>query len=92
MGFCYCVGMTTKEAHDKLNELVNDIVELIREDVQRIERKTATTRSHYGDYMAIITSFADGNPIKAKVIALACIKAGGNRQGVFDALKVSFGI
>jgi uncharacterized pyridoxal phosphate-containing UPF0001 family protein len=81
---------TKQETVDRARELIDGIARDLAETVQRIEAKTATTRNRYGDYMAVIGTLAD-NKAKATFIALALVKAGANRQGVSDAMRVMYG-
>ena len=60
----------------------------IQKMVQDIEAKIATTRNHYGDYGAALSSISGGRKIVAQLLALAFVKAGANQQGVADALRV----
>jgi len=55
--------------------------------VQRIEAKPATTRNHYGDYGAALSSISGGRKAVAQLLGLAFVKAGANTQGVADALN-----
>ncbi len=74
----------------KIDEIVSNLVEQLAPAVAAIEDSVPTTRGHYGSYMAIFSQFAD-DVGQGKILALALIKAGGNEQGVRDALKVTFG-
>lgn len=76
-----------------MTKTVDDIVASLAADlepaVQLIEEAPPVTRGHYGKYMAIFSQFAD-DASQGHILALALIKAGGNSQGVNDALRVSF--
>lgn len=65
--------------------LVSDFAPVVKE----IESSMATTKNHYGRYMAIL-SMANGNKQHAQIFAIALVRAGANGQGVQDALRVSF--
>lgn len=60
----------------------------IQKIVKDIEAKPATTRNHYGDYGAALSSLSQGRRIVAQLLGLAFVKAGANAQGVADALRV----
>ena len=60
----------------------------IQQIVKDIEAKPATTRNHYGDYGAALSTMCGGRKIVAQLLALAFVKAGANQQGVADALQV----
>ena len=72
-----------------LEATVANMADTLRDAVTAIEESTPTTRGHYARYMAIFSQFAD-DVGQANILALALIKAGGNEQGVRDALRVSF--
>ena len=80
--------MTDKPEHG-LDGIIAKLATDLEPAVQLIEESTPTTRGHYGSYMAIFSQFAD-DAGQGRILALALIKAGGNEQGVNDALRVSF--
>jgi hypothetical protein len=81
--------MATKQ--EKLNAIVKDLAGDFVSTVKEIEKeKYPTTRNHYGRYMNIISQLAKGSRQMGEVIALALVEAGANKQGVRDALRVSF--
>ncbi len=57
--------------------------------VKRIEASTATTRNHYGDYMALMGA-VKGMKNK-RGLAHAIIKVGANKRGVRDGFKAATG-
>jgi hypothetical protein len=69
-------------------QLIKELAEDVRPEVQRIEAKPATTQNHYGDYMALLNIVSGGNSQVGKVISLALIEAGANKAGVASALKI----
>ena len=73
--------------NEKLKVLISQLAEDFKPSVQKIEAKIATTRNHYGDYMALLSSVAKSKQ-HAQIFSLAMIEAGANRQGVNDALRV----
>lgn len=75
---------------EKLDAMVKDMANDLRGPVSDIEASIKTTQNHYGRYMSLIGQLATGNKTTANFIALALIEAGANRQGVTDALRVSF--
>ena len=81
--------MATKQ--EKFDAIVKDLAGDFVSAVAEIEKdKYPTTRNHYGRYMHIISKLANGSKEMGKVIALALVEAGANKQGVRDALRVSF--
>ena len=74
----------------KLDEMVNDLANTLREGVTALEASAPTTRGNYGLYMAVFSRFAD-DVGQARILAMALKKAGANVQGVDDAFKVTYG-
>ena len=52
--------------------------------VQAIEAKPATTQNHYGDYMVVL---GQAPRTTALLLGVAMVRNGGNKQGIFAALK-----
>ena len=71
------------------DEAVREVADGLREYVAGVEASIATTRNHYGDYMAMFSRFTD-DVGQARVLAKALVLAGANEQGVADALRVSY--
>lgn len=74
--------MTAQEAQHKINEVIS----LITPIVAKIEARPATTKNHYGDYLAIL-GMAGVN--ERKSLAAVLVKAGANFEGVQAALNLS---
>ena len=74
---------------ERTPEHIQAVVDALKGAVAAIEASVATTQNHYGDYMGLISRFADDIG-QARVLAQALILAGANRQGVASALRVSF--
>lgn len=55
--------------------------------VAEIEAKPETTQHHYGDYGASLSKLSQGRTVVAQLLALAFVKAGGNRLGVINGLN-----
>jgi len=66
---------------------LDEYLEAFRTTVQDIESGTATTRNHYGEYMAVL-SIVD-SPRRKRIMADTLIACGANKQGVIDALRLS---
>lgn len=66
---------------------LDEYLAAFRDTVQRIENGIATTRNHYGEYMAVL-SIVD-SPQRKRTLADTLIACGANKQGVLDALRVS---
>jgi hypothetical protein len=73
--------------NEKIKKLVSELAGDFKPSVLKIEARIATTRNHYGDYMALLSSIAKTEN-HARLFALAMIEAGANRQGVNDAMRV----
>lgn len=78
--------------NDRMDTLIDDLAVDLKAIVVDIEGSHATTRKHYGRYMQVLSKFASGDKHNAQFIALALIRAGANRQGIADAMRVSFGL
>ncbi len=73
-----------------LTQRINDMAETLKDAVASIEATSfPTTKNNYGTYMALMSQFCDDKG-QAKILAVALIKAGANKEGVRAALKVSF--
>lgn len=66
---------------------LNEYLDAFRATVRSIESGIATTRNHYGEYMAVL-SIVDSSERK-RTLADTLIACGANRQGVIDALRLS---
>lgn len=73
-------------AKELTNTLLDDLASDLKPIVNAIEQQVATTRNHYGDYLTIITG---GPEPKRGLMALALLRAGANRQGMVDALRIA---
>lgn len=70
--------------------LIADLANDVKPYVDKIEARIATTKNHYGDYMALLSQWQK-EPKVMMVMAMACKKAGANPQGVNDALRIMTG-
>ena len=82
--------LTPEEKQAKLKQLITDLAGDLKPEVAKIESRIATTRHHYGDYMALLSGIAR-DKATAKVISMALVEAGANTQGVADAMRVTYG-
>ncbi len=73
---------------ERLQEIVTDLAGDLRDRVKEIERGLKTTQDHYGEYLAIIVGVG-GDDTTHKLIALALIEAGANRNGVRSAIRLA---
>ncbi len=73
--------------NEKLKKLISELAVDFKPAVEKIEASIATTKNHYGRYMALISSLAKTEQ-HAQIFAMAMIEAGANRQGVASALQV----
>ncbi len=82
--------MTEVEKQAKVDEFINGMVEDIRPEVVRIESSVETTKGHYGNYMSLLSSLSKDKNV-LRLIAMALIKAGANREGVIPAVGILIG-
>lgn len=71
---------------DKYNEIINGVVSEVKPVVDAIEARPMTTQNHYGDYMGFLSRF--DNDQSRMVMSVALLRAGGNAQGIIDAVKL----
>ena len=69
---------------DKNNITLGNYLEL---KILQIKNKIKTTQNNYGDYIPLITFLLDGKINKTNAMQLL-IKAGGNINGINDAMRV----
>lgn len=74
---------------EAISALFDGIKDELEAMVQNIESKLPTTQDHYGSYMGLITSMHDDTRLQKPVIAELLIKAGGNQNGITNALALS---
>ena len=75
--------MTNREKADAIIAgLANDL----RPAVEKIEKAIPVTRNHYGAYLDFFTICTDST--NRKIVAYALLKAGANKEGVLDALRI----
>ena len=70
---------------DKLYNLLSDELEYI---VKRIKKRPQTTRNSYGDYLSQIIELHKITSLNHKLIADLLKMAGGNSNGINDAMKI----
>ena len=70
---------------DKLYSLLSDELAYI---IKRIKKRPATTKNNYGDYMQQITELKQITNLKYSIICDLLIRAGGNKIGISDAMKI----
>ena len=59
----------------------------LENQVKKIKNKISTTKNNYGDYMQLISFLLDGKINKNNSVLLL-IKAGGNINGINDAMRI----
>jgi hypothetical protein len=77
-----------KVSQEKIDQFVDMLQPEAKEAVESVNKKIATTKDNYGEYMKVLSIVGNGNSNITKIFALAMIKAGGNRNGINSALKV----
>ena len=70
---------------NKLYNLLQDELEYI---IKRIKKRPQVTKNNYGDYMAQIIELHKITSLNYKVIAELLKLAGGNINGINDAMRV----
>lgn len=81
---------TTATAAGKLQAIIADLATDpdIVATVKAIESdKLPTTRNNYGRYLAALSPAAK-EPNTCRIMAMAMVKAGANKQGIYDALQI----
>lgn len=69
----------------KLTQLIDDLAVDLREAVAQIESSTPVTRGHYGEYLSLLVTMPQGS---RNIVGLALVRAGANKRGVVDALRL----
>ena len=76
----------------KTQNAINDIYDLLQDDlrsiINKINEMPAVTRNNYGNYYSQIIKLKEITNLNYKIIALLLYKAGGNKNGINDAMKV----
>lgn len=80
----------TPDMQARLDKAMEAIKPEIEPLVNMIEARLETTRGHYGDYMALLSTWQDDRTM-AILVRECCIRCGANRQGVMDAWRIVFG-
>ena len=70
---------------DKLYNILQDELIYI---VKRIKKRPKVTRNNYGDYLNQITELKNITNLNCNIIALLLIRAGGNKTGISDAMRI----
>ena len=70
---------------NKLYDILKDELEYI---VKRIKKRPKTTQNNYGDYLNQITELHQITNLNYKLLANLLIKAGGNINGINDAMRI----
>ena len=84
--------MTKEEKQAVIDKAVGEIAEDLKPEVARIEAGVKTTMNNYGTYGALLSTLGKGNTVTTQLLALALVKAGANKQGVSDGLRLLCGI
>ena len=77
------------EFNVKVEELILELVEELRETVEHIESMPEITKGHYDSYLTLITTAARGNARHGMLVGTALIRAGANHNGVMSAMKLT---
>jgi hypothetical protein len=88
------MSIFTAQVPPKLDELLNKLAS--DEEIQAVAKpsKNATTRGDYGRYMAVLPAVAEASPLASspkanlRIWAVIFDRAGADRQGLVDALKI----
>ena len=76
----------------KTQNAINDIYDLLQDEliyiVKKINKMPAVTRNNYGNYYSQIIKLKEITNLNYKIIALLLYKAGGNKTGINDAMRI----
>ena len=76
----------------KTQNAINDIYDILQPElkyiIDKINSRPAITKNNYGDYMHWIINLKEDTKLNYKIIALLLYKAGGNKTGINDAMRV----
>ena len=56
--------------------------------VKKIKKQPITTRNNYGNYYSEIINLHEITSLNYKIIAELLIRAGGNKTGINDAMRI----
>lgn len=76
----------TQKGVDAVEEAITAIQSEVAPLVKSIEASIATTQNRYDKYMRVLSSIKDAQ--MAALVAIAMARAGGNKQGITDALHI----
>jgi RNA binding exosome subunit len=79
--------MQTTENDEKIEKMIKETAEILRPEVEKIEASIMTTKGHYGEYMALLSSFAQSKA-KLFIVSKALLHAGANKEGIAGALMI----
>ena len=74
--------------NDTVNKLYNLLQDELEYIIKRIKKRPQVTKNNYGDYMAQIVELHKITSLNYKVIAELLKLAGGNINGINDAMRV----
>lgn len=66
---------------------IQEVLDALKDFVTGVETSVATTRNHYGDYMAVI--MAPETVPERRAVAKCLVLVGANKEGVAAALRLS---
>ena len=84
------LGVIKEELTPEQNAVIDGLAQDVKPYVDKIEARPATTKGHYGDYMALLSQFQKDKVIMM-AMAMACKRAGADIEGVNWALKMMTG-
>jgi len=74
------------------NETINKLYNLLQDEleyiIKRIKKRPKVTKNNYGDYMNQIIKLNEITNINYKIIAELLKMAGGNINGINDAMRI----
>ena len=74
--------------NDTVNKLYNLLQDELEYIIKRIKKRPQVTKNNYGDYMGQIVELHKITSLNYKVIAELLKLAGGNINGINDAMRV----
>tara|TARA_Y100000310_G_C20530184_1_gene738032 strand:- start:770 stop:1003 length:234 start_codon:yes stop_codon:yes gene_type:complete len=71
-----------------IDEYSNILQDELKYIVKKIKKQPITTRNNYGNYYSEIINLHEITSLNYKIIAELLIRAGGNKTGINDAMRI----
>tara|TARA_R100000808_G_C2126353_1_gene136534 strand:+ start:1085 stop:1327 length:243 start_codon:yes stop_codon:yes gene_type:complete len=74
------------------NNTIDNLYNILQDEliylVKRIKKRPQVTKNNYGDYLNQITELKNITNLNHNIIAILLIRAGGNKNGIRDAMRI----